>query len=103
MERRELFKRSSSAAARRRCSPPTPSPQSSLRWSVSGRRRSRANVEVTLEANPGTVDLDKLRGFSAAGVNRMSFGVQSFHAHHLQRLGRIHDADACDGRDPSGA
>ena len=49
--------------------------------------------EVTLEANPGTVDLDKLRGFRGAGVNRMSFGVQSFHAHHLQRLGRIHDAN----------
>jgi oxygen-independent coproporphyrinogen-3 oxidase len=49
--------------------------------------------EVTLEANPGTVSLDKLRGFKAAGVNRMSFGVQSFHARHLLRLGRIHDAE----------
>lgn len=49
-------------------------------------------VEVTLEANPGTVDMEKLRGFGAAGVNRMSFGVQSFQPRHLKRLGRIHGA-----------
>ena len=48
--------------------------------------------EVTMEANPGTVDLEKLRGFAAAGVNRISFGVQSFDDRHLARLGRIHDA-----------
>jgi oxygen-independent coproporphyrinogen-3 oxidase len=48
--------------------------------------------EVTLEANPGTVNVDKLRGLRAAGVNRISFGVQSFHDRHLARLGRIHDA-----------
>jgi len=51
------------------------------------------SAEVTLEANPGTVNVDKLRGFRAAGVNRVSFGVQSFHPHHLHRLGRIHSAD----------
>ncbi len=49
-----------------------------------------AAVEVTLEANPGTIDLERLRAFRRAGINRMSFGVQSFHAHHLQTLGRIH-------------
>jgi oxygen-independent coproporphyrinogen-3 oxidase len=49
--------------------------------------------EITLEANPGTVSLDSLRGFRAAGINRMSFGVQSFQAHHLRVLGRIHSAD----------
>jgi oxygen-independent coproporphyrinogen-3 oxidase len=48
------------------------------------------SIETTLEANPGTVDLDTLRSFRAAGVNRISFGVQSFHALHLARLGRIH-------------
>jgi oxygen-independent coproporphyrinogen-3 oxidase len=53
----------------------------------------KAGAEITLEANPGTVDIDKLRGFRAAGVNRMSFGVQSFHPSHLHRLGRIHNAD----------
>jgi len=51
-----------------------------------------APLEVTLEANPGTVTLEKLRALRATGVNRLSVGVQSFHAHHLCRLGRIHDA-----------
>jgi oxygen-independent coproporphyrinogen-3 oxidase len=51
-----------------------------------------AGAEVTLEANPGTVDEAKLRGFRQAGVNRISFGVQSFHDQHLRTLGRIHDA-----------
>ena len=53
---------------------------------------SAAQIEITLEANPGTVDRAKLRGFLDAGVNRISFGVQSFHPAHLQRLGRIHSA-----------
>lgn len=52
-----------------------------------------ADVETTLEANPGTISLDKLQGFRAAGVNRVSFGVQSFAPHHLRTLGRIHGAD----------
>ncbi len=51
------------------------------------------DVEITLEANPGTVDESKLLGFRSAGVNRISFGVQSFRARHLQTLGRIHSAD----------
>ena len=52
-------------------------------------------AEITLEANPGTVDADKFAGFRAAGVNRLSLGIQSFNAGHLQALGRIHDpADA---------
>lgn len=49
------------------------------------------NCEITLEANPGTVDESRFQGYRAAGVNRLSIGVQSFQAHHLQRLGRIHD------------
>jgi oxygen-independent coproporphyrinogen-3 oxidase len=53
----------------------------------------KTGAEITLEANPGTVDIDKLRGIRAAGVNRLSFGVQSFHPSHLHRLGRIHNAD----------
>jgi len=56
-------------------------------WPCDGR------TEITLEANPGTVDTGTLCGFRAAGVNRVSFGVQSFHPHHLHRLGRIHNAD----------
>ena len=49
--------------------------------------------EVTLETNPETVDRATLERFRAAGVNRLSFGVQSFHDAELQRLGRIHSAD----------
>lgn len=46
--------------------------------------------EVTLEANPGTVDEAKFRGFKAAGVNRLSIGVQSFDDERLRLIGRIH-------------
>ncbi|MGH8770838.1 MAG: radical SAM family heme chaperone HemW [Burkholderiales bacterium] len=52
-----------------------------------------ADAEVTLEANPGTFETDKFAGFRAAGVNRLSIGVQSFNSRHLKALGRIHDAD----------
>lgn len=48
-------------------------------------------AEITLEANPGTVEAEKFVGFKAAGVNRLSLGVQSFDVGHLQALGRIHD------------
>jgi oxygen-independent coproporphyrinogen-3 oxidase len=54
--------------------------------------RQHPRVEITLEANPGTVDRAKLRGFAAAGINRMSFGVQSFEPRLLSQLGRIHGA-----------
>lgn len=49
-------------------------------------------AEVTLEANPGTVDRGKLAGYRAAGVNRLSLGVQSFDDAMLVRLGRLHTA-----------
>ena len=49
--------------------------------------------EVTLEANPETVSLETLSGYRAAGVNRLSFGVQSFRDDELRRLGRLHSAD----------
>jgi oxygen-independent coproporphyrinogen-3 oxidase len=52
------------------------------------------NIEITLEANPGTVEQERFRGFLQAGVNRLSIGVQSFDEAHLKRLGRIHDGDA---------
>jgi oxygen-independent coproporphyrinogen-3 oxidase len=47
---------------------------------------------MSLEANPGTVDLEYLRGLLAAGINRLSFGVQSFHDDELKALDRIHSA-----------
>jgi oxygen-independent coproporphyrinogen-3 oxidase len=50
------------------------------------------DCEVTLEANPETVTVDRLRGFRAAGVNRVSFGVQSFRDEELVRLSRLHGA-----------
>ncbi|MBL8396645.1 MAG: oxygen-independent coproporphyrinogen III oxidase-like protein [Candidatus Accumulibacter sp.] len=57
--------------------------------------RSRLPVlpgaEITLEANPGTVDAGKFAEFRAAGVNRLSLGIQTFDDTHLQSLGRIHD------------
>ena len=52
-----------------------------------------AGAEITLETNPETVDRSKLDAFRAAGINRISFGVQSFHDDELTRLGRIHSAD----------
>ncbi len=50
------------------------------------------DAEITLEANPGTVEAEKFAGFRAAGVNRLSLGIQSFNDSHLKALGRIHDA-----------
>jgi putative oxygen-independent coproporphyrinogen III oxidase len=49
------------------------------------------DAEITLEANPGTFESDKFRDFRAAGVNRLSIGIQSFNPKHLAALGRIHD------------
>ncbi|WDE16333.1 radical SAM family heme chaperone HemW [Acinetobacter schindleri] len=46
--------------------------------------------EITLEANPGTVEHDPFAGYLAAGINRLSIGVQSFNTEHLKKLGRIH-------------
>jgi oxygen-independent coproporphyrinogen-3 oxidase len=50
------------------------------------------DVEVTLEANPGAVDAARFAAFRAAGVNRLSIGIQSFRAEQLRALGRVHDA-----------
>jgi len=50
-------------------------------------------AEITLEANPGTVEAGRFRGYRAAGVNRLSLGVQSFDDAMLAQLGRIHSAD----------
>jgi oxygen-independent coproporphyrinogen-3 oxidase len=49
-------------------------------------------AEITLEANPETVTRDRLRAFRKAGINRLSFGVQSFRDEELQRLSRLHSA-----------
>ncbi len=49
-----------------------------------------ADIEITLEANPGTLESGRFAAYRAAGVNRISIGVQSFQPEKLQRLGRIH-------------
>ena len=50
-----------------------------------------ANIEITLEANPGTVEQQRFSEYRAAGINRLSIGAQSFNNDCLQALGRIHD------------
>ncbi len=52
----------------------------------------KADIEITLEANPGTVEADKFIGFFNGGVSRLSVGVQSFESDKLIKLGRIHDS-----------
>jgi oxygen-independent coproporphyrinogen-3 oxidase len=52
------------------------------------------DIEITLEANPGTTDEARFSGFHSAGVNRLSIGIQSFNNQQLQQLGRIHDRAA---------
>lgn len=49
------------------------------------------NIEITMEANPGTFEAEKFAGYRQLGINRLSIGVQSFADHQLQHLGRIHD------------
>ncbi len=51
------------------------------------------DCEITLEANPGTVEQARFSGYRQAGVNRLSLGLQSFNGRHLEQLGRIHDGD----------
>ncbi|WP_422024564.1 radical SAM family heme chaperone HemW [Roseibium sp.] len=56
------------------------------RWSLD------PNVEISLEANPTSVEAERFKGYRAAGVNRVSLGVQSLHDEDLKLLGRLHDA-----------
>ena len=51
------------------------------------------DIEITLEANPGSFEREKFCAYRAAGINRLSLGIQSFAPAHLRSLGRIHDAD----------
>jgi putative oxygen-independent coproporphyrinogen III oxidase len=59
--------------------------------------RARINLEpaaeITMEANPGSVEVEKLAGFAKAGINRISLGIQSFQDEQLKALGRIHDGE----------
>lgn len=53
----------------------------------------KENIEITLEANPGAIENQKIADFKAAGISRFSFGVQSFQQDKLTKLGRIHGVD----------
>lgn len=59
---------------------------------VAARLRLMPGLEVTLETNPGTAEFDRFEAYREAGVNRISFGVQSFDDARLAALGRIHDS-----------
>jgi putative oxygen-independent coproporphyrinogen III oxidase len=50
-----------------------------------------SDVEITMEANPGTFEAEKFKSYRASGINRLSIGIQSFNERHLKALGRIHD------------
>src|SRR5262245_25892941 len=58
--------------------------------SIAAHWRMAPDVEVTLEANPSTVEAERFRGYRAAGVNRVSLGVQALNEPDLRRLGRMH-------------
>ena len=69
----------------------TPEALDRLLTAVRARVNLSPEAEITLEANPGTVEADRFKGFRDAGVNRLSIGVQSFDDRQLAALGRIHD------------
>ncbi|MBC7436813.1 MAG: oxygen-independent coproporphyrinogen III oxidase-like protein [Bdellovibrionales bacterium] len=70
------------------------SPQSidRLLGDIRARLKLEADCEITMEANPGTFEKDRFKAFRAAGVTRLSVGVQSFNDAHLKALGRVHDS-----------
>ena len=66
---------------------------SGIAWLLSEIQKNipfKENIEITLEANPGAIENSKIAEFSAAGISRFSFGVQSFQQEKLTKLGRIH-------------
>ncbi|WP_046155453.1 radical SAM family heme chaperone HemW [Chromobacterium vaccinii] len=60
---------------------------------VRARMKLHPDAEITMEANPGTFEIERFRGYREAGINRLSIGIQSFDPRHLKALGRIHDGD----------
>ncbi|MEH6456815.1 MAG: radical SAM family heme chaperone HemW [Cocleimonas sp.] len=61
--------------------------------SLRERLNIRPNIEITMEANPGTFEQERFSGFREAGINRLSIGVQSYNDQHLKALGRVHDSN----------
>jgi putative oxygen-independent coproporphyrinogen III oxidase len=70
----------------------TPASIDKLLAAVRARVRLAPDCEITLEANPGTFEKDRFKAFRAAGVTRLSIGVQSFNDDHLKALGRVHNS-----------
>ena len=70
----------------------TPAGIAQILRSTRARLKIAPDAEITLEANPGTFELERFVGFADAGVNRLSIGVQSFNDVHLKKLGRVHDS-----------
>lgn len=64
-----------------------------LMRSLRERLNIRPNIEITMEANPGTFEQERFSGFRQAGINRLSIGIQSYNDQHLKALGRIHGSD----------
>jgi putative oxygen-independent coproporphyrinogen III oxidase len=60
---------------------------------IASRVELSADLEATMEANPGSAEAEKFAGFAAAGINRLSLGIQSFDDARLQALGRVHNSD----------
>ena len=71
----------------------SPTTVSNLLSAIRARMPCVPALEVTLEANPGSLEIEKFQQFRDAGITRLSVGVQSFADDSLQRLGRIHDAE----------
>ncbi len=69
----------------------SPEAMDRLLGGIRARLRLEADCEITMEANPGTFERDRFKAFRAAGVTRLSIGVQSFNDDHLKALGRVHD------------
>jgi putative oxygen-independent coproporphyrinogen III oxidase len=61
-----------------------------LVYSIQSMVKCRENLEITMEANPGSSEINKFKEFRNAGINRLSIGVQSFNDRFLKQLGRIH-------------
>ena len=64
-----------------------------LLTAIKNRLKLASDIEITLEANPGTYEHGRFQDFRQAGINRLSLGVQSFHDQQLQALGRVHGSD----------
>jgi len=71
----------------------SPEGMDELLSSIRARITLEPDAEITMEANPGSVEASKLSGFAKAGINRISLGIQSFQDEKLKLLGRIHNGD----------